>query len=476
VASQMGKGAVSSAGALSRTQIVLMVTALVTSVISFQLNASMLVPAIGDLERSLGPGAFTNMANYFFLAGAIVSVAFTRWSDYVGRKRVLLGVMAVMCAGTALCLVATSQPVMVLGRILQGGCVISFGLSYLILRRHLSGPMFGACVGVISSINGGVAGLDALLGGVMVDHFGFRSIFALILVFGIAAVGIAWKAIPADDPAARAEGRMDWWGAALLALAVAGINLYLTTGGTAGWLSPVALAWIAAAVAALVGLVIVDGRVASPLIAVEHMRSRQVWPVITSITLSLAAFFVVLNFIVPAIAENDTVGFAMSATAMALMFLTPAALLGLGAAPLAGRLAVRTSFVTVLRLGIVATLIVTAITAAFAMDKPMLFVLMLVFGVVYNGLLLTSASGMGVVQAPDDAPGSLPGISNACFGIGASIGFAWAGPIVGQGNAQGYQTALWICVAIGVVALLSSLILKAKPLTGSVTAPTVTAH
>ena len=89
---------------------------------------------------------------------------------------------------------------------------------------------------------------------------------------------------------------------------------------------------------------------------------------------------------------------------------------------------------------------------------------MLLFGIVYNGLLLTSASGMGVVQAADHAPGSLPGISNACFGIGASIGFAWAGPIVGQGTESGYRASLWICVAIGVVALLSSFVLQPKPL------------
>lgn len=449
---------------LSKMQIIFMVTALVTSVVSFQLNTSMLVPAIGSIESALGPGAYTHVANYFFLAGAIVSVVFTRWSDYVGRKRVLLGAMIVMCVGTVLCIVATSVPVMVFGRILQGGCVISFGLSYLILREHLSGPAFGACVGVISSINGGVGGIDALLGGLMVDHLGFRSIFVLILGVGIIAVAITWKALPADHFTPQTAGSMDWMGAAMLALAVAGVNLYLTTGGQLGWLSPVALVWIVIVVGALVGLVFVSRRVASPLIAVAHMRSRQVWPVITSITLALAGFYVVLNFIVPALAGNGTVGFAMSATMIAVVFLTPAALIGLASAPLAGWLAVRTSFVATLRVGILTTLVCTTLIALFVTDKTILIVLMIVFGVVYNGLLLTSASGMGVVQAPDDAPGSLPGISNACFGIGASIGFAWAGPFVQQGTDAGFRSALWICVIIGVVALVSSLVLQPKPL------------
>jgi len=449
---------------LSRGRIVLLVAALLSSVISFQLNASMLVPAIGQINDELGPNAYTAMGNYFFLAGAIVSVIFTRWSDFVGRKPVLLGIMMVTVVGTVVCILATTLPLMVFGRILQGGSVISFALSYMILREHLAGPAFGACVGVISAINGGVAGLDSLLGGVMVDKFGFRSIFMLILVVGVVAIAFAAFAVPGGRPKAGEIGSMDWIGGVLMAVVVAGVNLFLTEGGTSGWLSAGALAWIAVSVVSFTVFVVVESRLASPLIAVRHMRSRQVWPVITSVILSLSSFFVVLNFIVPAIAEDSAVGYALSGTTMALLFLTPAALLGLGSAPFAGRLAVRTSFVFTLRVGIIATLIVTAATAIFAMDKWIVFVLMLLFGIVYNGLLLTSASGMGVVQAPDDAPGSLPGISNACFGIGASIGFAWAGPIVAQGTTSGYQTALWICVAVGLFALLSAFVLKAKPL------------
>jgi predicted MFS family arabinose efflux permease len=41
---------------------------------------------------------------------------FIRWSDYIGRKRVLLGIMIVLCVGTVLCLVSTSLPVLLVGR------------------------------------------------------------------------------------------------------------------------------------------------------------------------------------------------------------------------------------------------------------------------------------------------------------------------------------------------------------------------
>ena len=183
-----------------------MVAALVLSVISFQLNATMFGPAIRDIDTELGPDAFAAMANYFYLSGAIANVVFIRWSDYAGRKRVLLGIMIVLCIGTVLCVVSTSLPVVVLGRFLQGGCNVTFGLAFLILRERMSGPAFGVCCGVIASINGGVGGVDALIGGFMVDRYGYRSIFVLILVVGLAAIGLAAKAVPADDPDHVAPG------------------------------------------------------------------------------------------------------------------------------------------------------------------------------------------------------------------------------------------------------------------------------
>ena len=203
------------------------------------LNATMLAPAIRDINSQLGPNAYTSMSSYFYLAGAIGNVVLIRWSDYIGRKRVLLGILIMLCIGTLLCIVGTSLPVVVAGRTLQGGSNITFGLAFLIMRERLSAPVFGVCCGVISAVNSGVAGIDALLGGFLVDRFGYRSIFVLTLVIGVAVVALSWKAVPADQPGRAASGRMDWVGAALIAVTVAGIDLFLANGGHLGWSSPV---------------------------------------------------------------------------------------------------------------------------------------------------------------------------------------------------------------------------------------------
>jgi predicted MFS family arabinose efflux permease len=431
-------------------------------VISFQLNATMLGPAIRDINTALGPDAFASMSSYFYLSGAIGNVVFIRWSDYVGRKRVLLGIMIVLCIGTVLCIVSTSLPVVLLGRVLQGGCNVTFGLAFLILRERLSGPAFGICSGVIASINGGVGGVDALVGGFMVDHFGYRSIFVLILAVGLAAIVLAAKAVPADDPGRAASGRMDWVGAALIALTVAGIDLFLAQGGHSGWSSPIALGFIAAAIVALLGFVVVEKRVATPLVDIDEIRSRYAWPLIVVTILCLASFTMALNYIVPSIAENDDVGFGASAEMTALLFLTPAAVAQLISAPFIGRLAVRIGFVTVLRAGLIGSVPIGALLAIFAFEQHLVVLLIPVLGFAFGGVAGTALAVLGVMQARQDEPGSLPGLSNAAFGVGSSLGFAWAGPIVSQDTVAGFHSALWIAVAIGVVALGMSLVLKPR--------------
>jgi predicted MFS family arabinose efflux permease len=461
---------------LPRRQIVFLVAALVLSLMSFSLNATMLSPAVRDINETLGPGAFVAMSTPFYLAGAIANVVLIRWSDYIGRKRVLIGIVIVMCIGTVLCL-STSLPIVVVGRFLQGTSNITYGLAFLILRARLSGATFGVCCGVMASINGGVAGGDAFLAGIMTDAFGYRSIFALILLVGLIAVGFVAKWVPADEPDSRSDGRMDWTGAVFIALTVGGITMFLSSGGHAGWMSTPALVWLAVSVLAFLALIVVDNRVAHPLVALTHMRSREAWPLLVVTVLVMGSFMVVLGFIVPSMAEDPDSGFGLNATATALLFLTPGAVVQVLTAPFVGRLAVRIGFITVLRAGIAATVVVVALMAVFADHKYAVAALMVVFGFTCTAVILTPLSSLGVLQASDEEPGALPGIANASYGIGFSLGFAWAGPIVGSGTDSTFQHAFWICVAIGVIALGFSLILRPKPVTGQAVSPAgSTAH
>jgi predicted MFS family arabinose efflux permease len=443
---------------LNRRQIVFLVAALVFALMSFSLNATMISPAVRDINETLGPGAFAAISTPFYLAGAIANVVLIRWSDYIGRKRVLLAILVVVCIGTALCL-STSLPVVVVGRFLQGTANITYGLAFLILRTRVSGTTFGLCCGVMASINGGVAGGDAFLGGVMTDVWGYRSIFALILVVGVIALGLVWKAVPAES-GERRSGRMDWIGAVLIALTVGGITLFLSNGGHNGWDSTPALVWLSVTAVAFVGLLLSQRRTADPVVAIKYMRSREAWPLLVVTVLVMGSFMVVNSFIVPSMAEDPDSGFGFNATTTALLFLTPGAIVQVLTAPFVGRLAVRIGFVTMLRAGVAASIVVVALMAVFADHMYAVAALMVIFGFTCTAVILTPLSSLGVLQASEEEPGALPGIANASYGIGFSLGFAWAGPMVGSGTDSTFQAAFWTCVGIGVIALLFSLILR----------------
>ncbi|WP_101951768.1 MFS transporter [Mycobacterium sp. 3519A] len=447
---------------LSGKRVAFMVAALLVAVMSFQLNATMLAPAIRDIETELGDGAFAAMSTYFYLAGAVGNVVLVRWSDFVGRKRMIFGVLGVLFIGCLMCVVSTSLPIVLIGRFLQGVSNVTFGLAFLIMRERLDGKTFGFCSGLVTAMSGGVAGVDGLVGGYLSDNFGYRSIFALIGVVGLLGIVLCAVSVPADEPDRVAPGRMDWAGAALIALGVAGINLFFSSGGNSGWTSPLALGFIIAAMVALVALVVVEKRLAHPLVNIDQIRSREAWPLIVLTILNMGSFLVVLGFIVPYIAEDKDSGFGLSGVMTALLFITPAALIQLVVSPLAGRTAVRIGFVTLLRVGMVSALVVMVLLALFAHSLALLAIFVALLGVTYFGMAMTAMGILGVVQAPEDEPGSLPGISNAAYGIGSSLGFAWAGPIVGSGTASSFQLALWICIGIGSVSLVMSLILRPR--------------
>jgi predicted MFS family arabinose efflux permease len=184
--------------------------------------------------------------------------------------------------------------------------------------------------------------------------------------------------------------------------------------------------------------------------------------------LNMSAFMMVIGFIVPFIAEDRDSGFGLDGLSTALLFITPAALAQLITAPLAGRLAVRIGFVTLLRVGQIAGVVLVVLVATLWQERVVLAVLMALLGFTYMGMAGTAMGILGVVQAPDDEPGSLPGLSNAAYGIGSSIGFAWAGPLVGSGTVGSFTTSLWICAGMGVVGLALTLILRPRAVTAPV--------
>src|ERR1700733_3017409 len=98
------------------------VTTLLLGVIAYQLNASMVAPAVPEIARKLGttPDQVGISQTLFFLVGGITGVVLARYSDHAGRRRVLIFSLAAMSVGTVMAMLAPNVMVLDAGRLLQG--------------------------------------------------------------------------------------------------------------------------------------------------------------------------------------------------------------------------------------------------------------------------------------------------------------------------------------------------------------------
>ena len=441
---------------------VVLTTTLILAVVAGQLCASMLTPALPDMAAAFDVTveAASQMSSLFFLAGAVLGLVFTRWSDYLGRRRTLIIVLIVLLVGTLMCVFAPNLPILLIGRVLEGVSGATFNFSFLLLSRMLSARTFGTALGTVSAINGGVGGVDGFLGGLMTQTVGFRWIFVVIAIVCVIALVLVLRVIPTDAPSVT-EGKMDWWGAVFIGAFLVSITYAISEGSSQGWTAPITLACYAGAVVSAVAFTIVESRSNHPLVPLEHLVSRSMWPVVMTTVLLLAAVFSVLSFSIVLISQGITGGaFGLPPGLAALFFLTPAAISGAIAAPIAGTIAGRIGWLKTLRIG---TLPVFALMVVFALvwrDPWAAGITATILGVFYTGVCLTSLNGLSVVQSPREAPAALPAVNGAAFGIGAGLGITLVAPWITQGTDSGFTTGLWISVGISLLAVLMAFVIK----------------
>src|SRR5690625_5535065 len=80
-----------AASMLLGTRAILLISALVLTVLEFQLDASLLSPALPQMAASLGVSIaeISNVRSAFFLAASVLGMVISRWSDTIGRHRAL---------------------------------------------------------------------------------------------------------------------------------------------------------------------------------------------------------------------------------------------------------------------------------------------------------------------------------------------------------------------------------------------------
>lgn len=442
-----------------RSKIAILVGSLILAILAFQLNASLLSPALPSMASDLrvSISAISQAQSLFFLSGSVLGMIMARWSDAIGRRRAFLICMAALVIGSVLTLVAPSLPVLLVGRVLQGTSSATFTIAYLILAGELSARQFGIAVGVVTAVNGGLGGFDGYIGGAVTQHFGWRALFAIVLCVAIIGSVCAFFAVPKRPPVA--DVRMDWWGATVLSVFLICFTQFLGVVSDSAHAFQT-LAYLVGAVASAGVFVLIERKAHQPLIAVTALRTRTVWPVLSTTFLTVAGMFASTNFTIVTLSQDLKSGYGLNSTMSGLLYLVPTAITGVLVAVVSGRIAQRIGWVIAIRVSTGALVLLSAAIAIFADNRWLVFGLLIACGVFYLGQYQSSANGLSVLNSPQDAPGSLPGIHGACFGLGAGAGIALVAPLIGQGTLAGYQAGLWVSTGLALLAFFSALLTR----------------
>lgn len=186
-------------------------------------------PLLGTLEAQtyVYVGYLLTLSALLILAGAL--------SDRYGRRRMFLLGMAGFGITSLMCGIAPTMELLIAFRILQGamGALLVPG-SLSIIRSTFVGEEQGKGFGIWAGASAATTILGPFVGGILVDTISWRAAFLInvpLTLLGIYAT-VRYVAESRDE---EAEGRLDWVGAIVVALAVGGLTFGAIRGQEQQW-------------------------------------------------------------------------------------------------------------------------------------------------------------------------------------------------------------------------------------------------
>ena len=284
---------------------------------------------IGDLH---GFEHYSWVVSIYLLALTVSMPLYGRLADVLGRKRVVLGAIAIFSIGSALAAQAHSMGTLIACRALQG--LGAGGIMPVVLT--ILGDLFtlqerAAIQGLFSAIWGIASLAGPALGAFMVNTLGWRSIFFVNLPFGILGLLVlVWKYHDHEKPHST---DLDLPGVVTLSIACTGVLLLVSGVGPVGslWIWDAVLLTVSGT--ALIAFMRIERRAENPIMPPALMLQRAIGPAMLGSFL-LGAGFLCLDTYVPLYVQGGRGGGVAAAASVVTPVMLTWALSGIIAAPL----------------------------------------------------------------------------------------------------------------------------------------------
>lgn len=298
------------------------------------------VPVLGAIAAQLHQPSvsvsWTVTAN--LLAAAAATPLIGRLADLRNKKRVLLGVLGLVLAGSLLAATTASLPLLVVGRVLQALAFSLYPVAVSIVRDELPQERMVRSIAVISAMLGFGGGFGLVVTGLlMTPGAPYQRVFWLCTAATAVALVAAWVVVP--NRAQFVQAQIDWIGGAALAVGLAALLLAITQGSRWGWTSPTILLSLAAGVAVLRWWWSWSRRCPNPLVSVSMLsRGPILLGNIATLLVGMGLYFSFLGttgFVEAPVGSGY--GFEASVLDASVQFLLPGALSAAVTALVAGR-------------------------------------------------------------------------------------------------------------------------------------------
>ena len=309
----------------SKRSVLLVATfaAFLTPFLSSAVNLAL--PAIGkDLHAnaiSLGW-----VISSFILSSAIFLLPFGRLADIIGRKKIFsLGIL-LFTISTFLILFSGSITSLIVLRIFQGlSSAMIFGTSLAIITSVFQPGERGKAMGInITAVYLGLS-CGPVIGGILTQYFGWRSIFAFLIPFGIISLILINRKIKTEWAEATGE-KFDWRGSVIYAIALSSFMYGFSR-------LPSSLGWICISIGFALALVFVfvEKKISNPVFDIRLILRNRVFAfsglaaLINYSATSATGFFISLYLQYLKGLDARTAGLIMISQPIAMTLLSPIA-------------------------------------------------------------------------------------------------------------------------------------------------------
>ena len=273
--------------------------AIVLAMLPAVLDQTILATALPTIAGSLGELSDVSwVVTAYVVAAAATTPLWGKLGDRHGRKTLLEAALALFLLASAACGLAQGITFLVAARMVQGvaaGGLMTLAMASVadIVEPRERGRYQGyvAATFAVATIAG------PLLGGLIVEHIGWRWVFYVNLPLGLAALAGLHTRLPAP-PVEPGTHRLDLSGAGLLAATTSALMLACVWGGDRyAWGSVTILGLLGAAAALGTLLVVRERRVADPVVPLDLLRTRTVALASAALFVATATLFSINVFI-----------------------------------------------------------------------------------------------------------------------------------------------------------------------------------